>query len=85
MNIILWLVVGVVIGWIASMIMKTDPEQDITAGVVGALLGGWLIWWLANVGAISQGDLRIGGLFVPLFSAVVLLVVVNLFRRHRVH
>jgi uncharacterized membrane protein YeaQ/YmgE (transglycosylase-associated protein family) len=88
MNFIIWLIVGGVIGWIASMIMKTDAEQgiglNIVVGVVGALLGGWLISPLVGAGTLNQGDFSLGGLIVSLIGAIILLAVVNLFRRGRV-
>jgi len=47
MNLIIWLVVGGVIGWLASLVMKTDAQQgmilNVVVGIVGALLGGWLL------------------------------------------
>ena len=47
MNLIIWLVVGGLIGWLASLIMKTDAQQglvlNVVVGIVGALLGGWLL------------------------------------------
>ena len=56
MNLLIWLVVGGVIGWIASMIMRTDAQQgmllNIVVGIVGAMLGGWLISPLLGVGTI---------------------------------
>ena len=88
MNFIIWLVVGGVIGWAASMIMKTNAEQgivlNIVVGVVGALLGGWLISPLVGAGTVNQGDFSIGGLIVSLIGAIILLSVVNLFRRGKV-
>jgi uncharacterized membrane protein YeaQ/YmgE (transglycosylase-associated protein family) len=85
MNFIIWLVVGGIIGWIASMIMKTDAQQgvllNIVVGIVGAMLGGWLISPLVGAGTVNQGDFSVGGLIVSLVGAIILLAIVNLFRR----
>ncbi|MGB7903417.1 MAG: GlsB/YeaQ/YmgE family stress response membrane protein [Steroidobacteraceae bacterium] len=85
MNLIIWLVVGGVIGWIASLIMKTDAQQgmilNIVVGVVGALLGGWLLSPLVGAGTVNQGDFSLMGLLVSLAGAVILLFVFSLFRR----
>lgn len=88
MNFIIWLVVGGLIGWVASMIMRTDASQgillNVVIGIVGALLGGWLISPLVGEGTINSGDFSLGGLVVSLLGAIILLGVVNLFRRSRV-
>jgi uncharacterized membrane protein YeaQ/YmgE (transglycosylase-associated protein family) len=88
MNIIIWLFVGGLIGWVASMIMKTNAEQgallNIIVGILGAMLGGWLISPLIGAGTINQSDFSLGGLLVSLVGAIVLLAIVNLFRRGRV-
>lgn len=88
MNFIIWLIVGGLIGWIASKIMRTDEQQgiilNIIVGIVGALLAGWLISPLVGVGTINQGDFSIGALLVSLLGAIVLLAIVNLFRRRRI-
>ena len=85
MNFIIWLIVGGLIGWVASMIMKTDAQQgvllNIVVGIVGAFLGGWLISPLVGVATVNQGDFSIGGLVVSLIGAIILLAIVNLFRR----
>ncbi len=88
MNFIIWLIVGGLIGWVASMIMKTDAQQgvllNVVVGIVGALLGGWLISPILGAGTVNQGDFSIAGPVVSLIGAVILLAVVNLFRRGRV-
>jgi uncharacterized membrane protein YeaQ/YmgE (transglycosylase-associated protein family) len=88
MNFIIWIVVGGLLGWIASKIMRTDAEQglflNIVVGIIGALLGGWLISPLVGQGTINQGDFSIGSLLVSLVGAVLLLAIVNLFRRRRI-
>jgi uncharacterized membrane protein YeaQ/YmgE (transglycosylase-associated protein family) len=85
MNLIIWLVVGGVIGWLASLIMRTDAQQgvllNIVVGIVGAMLGGWLISPLLGVGTINQNIFSLGALVVSLVGAVILLAIVNLFRR----
>jgi len=87
MNFIIWIVIGGIIGWIASMIMKTDGQQgiilNIVVGLVGALLGGWLISPLVGAPTINDGSLSIASLLVSLVGAVILLAIVNLFRRGR--
>jgi uncharacterized membrane protein YeaQ/YmgE (transglycosylase-associated protein family) len=88
MNFIIWLVIGGLIGWIASLIMKTDAQQgvflNIVVGIIGALLGGWLISPLVGAGTINQGDLSLPSLVVSLIGAIILLAIVNLLRRRRV-
>ncbi|HQR78086.1 MAG TPA: GlsB/YeaQ/YmgE family stress response membrane protein [Burkholderiaceae bacterium] len=84
MNFIIWLVVGGLIGWIASKIMRTDAQQgvflNIVVGIVGSMLGGWLISPLVGAGTINQSDFSLAGLFVSLVGAVILLALINLFR-----
>jgi uncharacterized membrane protein YeaQ/YmgE (transglycosylase-associated protein family) len=85
MNIIIMLIVGGLIGWIASMIMRTNAQQgvilNIVVGIVGALLAGVLLAPLFHTGSITQGDFSLSGLLISLVGAVVLLAIVNLFRR----
>lgn len=87
MNFILWLIVGGIIGWIASMIMRTDAQQgiflNIIVGIVGALLAGWLITPLVGGSTINEGNFSLSGLLISLLGAIVLLAIVNLFRRGR--
>jgi len=85
MNILIWLVVGAVIGWLASVIMRTQEGilLNIVIGIVGALIGGWLISPLVGAGTINQADFSIAGLGVSLLGAVILLAIVNLFRSGR--
>jgi len=88
MSFIIWLVVGGIIGWIASIIMKTDAQQglvlNVVVGIVGAMLGGWLISPLLGAGTVNQGDFSITGLVVSLIGAIILLAIVNMFRRGKV-
>ncbi|MBC7514070.1 MAG: GlsB/YeaQ/YmgE family stress response membrane protein [Herminiimonas sp.] len=85
MNFIIWIVIGGILGWLASMVMKTDAQQglflNIVVGIVGALLGGWLLAPLFGTGTINQNDFSMGSLLVSLLGAIILLAVVNLLRR----
>ncbi|MBI0473754.1 GlsB/YeaQ/YmgE family stress response membrane protein [Sphingomonas sp. MA1305] len=81
MGIILWLIIGGVIGWLASIIMRTDAQQgiflNIVVGVVGAFIGGLII----SGGSINNAPLTVTSFLVSLLGAVVLLGIVNLVRR----
>ena len=85
MNFIIWLVIGGLVGWLASVVMKTDAQQgvilNIVVGIIGALLGGWLLAPLFGTGTINQGDFSLSGLLVSFLGAVILLAIVNLVRR----
>ena len=85
MNFIIWLIVGGVIGWIASLIMKRPEGMilNIIVGIVGAVLGGWLISPLVGAGTINQNDFSLPGLIVSLVGAIILLAIVNLVQRGR--
>jgi uncharacterized membrane protein YeaQ/YmgE (transglycosylase-associated protein family) len=87
MNFITWLVVGGIIGWIASLIMRTDARQglflNVVVGIVGALLGGWFIAPLLGTGTINQNNFSLSSLVVSLLGAVALLAIVNLITRKR--
>ncbi|MBK9133494.1 MAG: GlsB/YeaQ/YmgE family stress response membrane protein [Betaproteobacteria bacterium] len=85
MNFIVWLIVGGIIGWIASLIMRTDGQQgiflNVIVGIIGAALGGWLLAPLLGTGSINQGSFSVASMLVSLAGAVVLLAIVNLVRR----
>lgn len=88
MNLIIWLVVGGLIGWVASLIMKTDASQGIVlnviVGIVGAAIGGFLISPLIGAPTINQDAFSLPALLVSLLGAIILLAIVNMFRRGRV-
>ncbi|WP_414901046.1 GlsB/YeaQ/YmgE family stress response membrane protein [Sphingomonas flavalba] len=81
MGIIIWLVVGGVIGWLASLVMRTDAQQgvllNIVVGVVGAFIGGLIF----SGGSINNAPLTVYSFLVSLVGAIILLAIVNLIRR----
>jgi uncharacterized membrane protein YeaQ/YmgE (transglycosylase-associated protein family) len=85
MGLIILLVVGGIIGWLASIVMRTDAQQgillNVVVGIVGALLAGFLLNPLIGGGNIMAGNFSVMSLFVSFLGAVVLLAIVNLFRR----
>ncbi|MCX6046388.1 MAG: GlsB/YeaQ/YmgE family stress response membrane protein [Chloroflexi bacterium] len=85
MNFIIWIIVGALLGWLASIIMRTDAQQgallNIVVGIIGAFLAGLLLTPLFGVGTINQNNFSIASLLVSLLGAVILLAIVNLFRR----
>lgn len=88
LGIIIWLVVGGVVGWLASMIMKTDAQQgillNVVVGIVGAFIGGWLIAPLIGGSTSASAGFNVMGFIAALIGAIILLAIVNLFRRGRV-
>ena len=87
MSFLIWLIVGGIVGWLASLVMKTDGQQgillNVVVGIVGAFIGGWLISPLVGTGTINDG-ISVGSIVVSLVGAVILLAIVNLVRRGRV-
>jgi uncharacterized membrane protein YeaQ/YmgE (transglycosylase-associated protein family) len=85
MGLIVLIIVGGILGWLASMVMRTDGQQgiflNIVVGIVGALLAGFILNPLIGGGNIMNGDLSISSLLVSFLGAVVLLAIVNMFRR----
>ncbi len=82
MGIILWIIFGALVGWIASLIMKTDPEQgavlNIIIGIVGALIGGGLV---SIFGASGVTGFNFYSFVVALIGAVLLIVIMKVLRR----
>jgi len=85
MGIIILIIVGGILGWLASIVMRTDAQQgillNVVVGIVGALLAGLLLNPLIGGGSITQGDFSVSSLLVSFLGAVVLLAIVNLVRR----
>lgn len=85
MGIIVWLIMGGLAGWIASMIMGTNAQQgiilNVVVGIIGALIGGWLVGPLLGAGSINDG-ITIMSFIVSLIGAVIFLAILSLFR-HR--
>ena len=85
MGIIILLIVGGLIGWVASMIMRTDGQQgiilNVVVGIVGAILAGFIVTPLIGGAPITSGDISVTSILVSLLGAVILLAIVNLVRR----
>lgn len=81
MGLILWLIVGGVIGWLASIVMRTDAQQgiilNIIVGIIGAFIGGMIF----SGGSINNAPLNVYSFLVSLLGAIILLAIVNLVRR----
>lgn len=80
MGLIIWLIVGGVIGWLASLVMRADAQQgillNIVVGIIGAFIGGILV----AGGSINSG-ITVTSFIVSLVGAIILLAIVNLIRR----
>ncbi len=85
MGLIILLIVGGIIGWLASMVMRTDGQQgiilNVVVGIVGALLAGFLVTPLLGGAPITSGSFDVMSLVSSFIGAVILLAIVNLFRR----
>ncbi|MBK5265072.1 MAG: GlsB/YeaQ/YmgE family stress response membrane protein [Alphaproteobacteria bacterium] len=84
MNLILWLIVGGLIGWLASIVMRTDAQQGILLNIVVGIVGAFLAGLVMAGGTINRGDFGLYSLIASFLGAVVLLAIVNLVRRGRV-
>jgi len=84
MNLIIWLIAGAVIGWLASRLMGTDGQQglllDIVVGVIGAFIAGWFLTPLFGISTINQSNFSLPALLVSLVGAIILLAAVRLVR-----
>ena len=84
MGIIIWIIFGGLAGWVASIIMKTDSNQgtitDIIMGIVGAVVGGFL---MGLVGQSGVTGFNIYSFIVAIFGAIVVIYVARMMRRHR--
>ncbi len=78
-GILIWLVIGGVVGWLAGIIMRDNNGVlvNVVVGIVGAFIGGLII----NGGSINNAPLSIASFGVSLLGAVILLAIVNLIRR----
>jgi uncharacterized membrane protein YeaQ/YmgE (transglycosylase-associated protein family) len=87
MGVLIWLIVGGIVGWLASIIMRTNAQQgiflNIVVGIVGALIAGYVISPMLGIATINQG-ISAATILVSLLGAVILLAIVNLFRRRAV-
>ncbi len=85
MGFIIWILVGALVGWIASLIMKTDAQQgtilNIVIGIVGAWLGGYLISPLVGISTINQNALSIPSILVSIVGAVIVIVIWQVIRK----
>jgi len=83
-NFIIWIIAGGFVGWLASLIMKTNNRQstiaDIVVGIVGAFVGGYFLSPLFNISTINESNYSIPALLVSLGGAVILLAISKLFR-----
>ena len=87
MTFIAWLVIGGLLGWLASIVMGRNDQMgiilNIVVGIVGAFLGGLLLAPLFGTGTINQNDFSMGSLLVSFLGAIILLFIVGLFFRRR--
>jgi len=85
MTILVWLIAGAIVGWVATSLMHDQSNLllNIVVGIVGAFVAGYVLTPLLHISTINQGNFSIESLLVSLGGAVILLAVVNLFRRQR--
>lgn len=84
LDFIIWIVVGALVGWAASFVMLTNNRQglisDILVGILGALVGGYLLSPLFGIATINDGDMSVPALLVSLGGAILVLLFTKVFR-----
>ena len=82
-NILVWIIIGGIAGWLASIVMSTNRSQgllaDIVIGIIGGLVGGWVLTAIGVGGAVT--GLNLGSLLTAFVGAVILLALLRLIRR----
>ncbi len=82
---LVYIIVGGLIGWVASIVMHTNGQQgillNIVVGIIGAFLAGLVLTPLFGISTIGQGNYSLPAILVTLFGAIILLAVVNMVRR----
>jgi len=85
MNLLILLIVGGILGWLASIVMRTDAQQgiilNVVVGIVGAFLAGFVLTPFLGGAPITSGAFDVRSLLVSFLGAIVLLAIVNLIRR----
>ncbi|MFS0737689.1 GlsB/YeaQ/YmgE family stress response membrane protein [Sphingomonas sp. 1P06PA] len=84
MNLIIWLVIGGILGWLASIVMRTDAQQGIFLNIIVGIVGAFLAGLVISGGSINNAGITPTSLIASFIGAVVLLAIVNMFRRGRV-
>lgn len=84
MGILLWIIFGGIVGWIASLIMNTDSQQgiimNVIVGVIGAMIGGWI---MSSLGETPVNGFNLYSFLVALLGSVVLITIIGALRRSR--
>ena len=82
MGILLWIIFGALVGWIASMIMNTNAQQgtflNIIVGIIGAILGGWI---MSYFGQTDVTGFNLYSFLVALLGACILIAIVKMVRK----
>lgn len=85
MGLLILLVVGGVVGWLASLVMRTDAQQgiflNVVVGIVGSFLAAFLLSPILGIAPITSGAITLPTILISLLGAIVLLAIVNLLRR----
>jgi len=79
-GLIVWLVVGGIVGWLASLVMRTDAQQGIVLNIVVGIVGAFIAGLIFNGGSINQA-ITVTTFVTSLVGAIILLAIVNLVRR----
>jgi uncharacterized membrane protein YeaQ/YmgE (transglycosylase-associated protein family) len=82
MSFIIWLILGGIVGWLASIVMRTDAQQgiilNVVVGIVGSFIGGLI---MRSFGKINDNDFSLSAILAAFVGACILLAIVNLVRR----
>jgi uncharacterized membrane protein YeaQ/YmgE (transglycosylase-associated protein family) len=78
----MWLVIGGIAGWLANVVMKTNRSQgllmDIIIGIIGGLIGGWLLTVIDQEDEFSVSGYAPGTLLAALFGTITVLALWHL-------
>jgi uncharacterized membrane protein YeaQ/YmgE (transglycosylase-associated protein family) len=85
MGLIIWIIVGAIAGWLASIVMKSNPSgslvTNIIVGILGGFIGGWVLDLIGTGGAVTGFNLA--SILTAFIGAVILLAVLRLIQRRR--